>query len=371
MRWMVVTVAILGVARPARAELWASSMGNLLKDANRVEVIDVTGVKDRTVTGTVALAVKSSAKPGTAFTMDLGFLPVPKAGERMLVICDYQCPRAVGVERAGAFQMTAQEPMDGAFITPNVVETASLALLAKGQPAPDLCVRGLVELLDDPKSPTFEVKINPANGSGSGTIATHRVNASMTVVWFASETGAIAVKLAGKGAVELVAHKLGRDQAGCFSGRFFPTRPLARTARSLDRALDGIANKQLVATGTLTVPRGAPVPAGKHELRFTVTADGYLELASDLAEGRVSHVQHDPGHFGLGFPTKGGAPNDPELFVDFGIDLYAGYEHGAALAKAVRMVGKATVYWYTGGKKAPLGEVTLAYLPERATPRAR
>lgn len=371
MRWMVVTLAMLGLTQPARAELWASSMGDLMKGAKRVEVIEVTAVKDHAVDGTLALPVKSAGKVGDKVHLDIGFLPVPKAGDRMLIICDSECPRAVGIERAGAFQMTAQEPMDGAFITPNVVETASLALLAKGQPAPDLCIRGLVELIDETpqKAPTFEVKLSPANGSGGGTIATHRVNASMTVAWFASESGSIQINLSGKGSVQLIADKLGRDKAGCFSGSFLPTRPLVRTAASLDAALDGTAQKQLVATATLTVPKGAPVPAGKHALSFTVTADGYLELASDLAEGRVSHVQHDKGHYGLGFPTKKGAPNDPELFLDFAIDLNAGYEHGAALAKAARTIGKASVYWYTGGKKSPLGEVTLQYVRESAAPR--
>ena len=371
MRWMVVTVAMLGFARPARAELWASSMGDLLKDANRVEVIDVTAVTDQKVDGTLALAVKSGSKVGDKIQIHIGFLPVPKVGDRMLVICDSQCPRAVGVERGGAFQMTAQEPMDGAFITPNVVETASLTLLAKGQPAPDLCIRGLVELLDESgrKAPTFEVKLNAGNGSGGGTIATHRVNAAMTVVWFASETGAIEVKLSGKGTVGLVADKVGRDTAGCFSGTFLPSRPIARTMASLEAALDGAAKRLTIAKGTLMVPKGAPVRAGAHALTFSVTADGYLELASDLAEGRVSHVQHDTGHFGLGFPTKKGAPNDPELFLDFGITMLAGYEHGAALAKAVRGSGKATAYWHSGGKKTPLGEVTLQYVREPAAPR--
>ena len=373
MRWMVVTLAMLGFARPARAELWASSMGDLMKDAKRVEVIDVTAVKDRGVDGTLVQLVKSAGKVGDKVHLDIGYLPAPKVGDRMLYICDYECPRAVGVERAGAFQMTAQEPMDGAFITPNVVETASLALLAKGQPAPDLCIRGLVELLDEPpgKAPTFEVKLNPSNGSGGGTIGKDRVNASMTVVWFASETGAIEVRLSGKGTVELVADKVGRDKSGCFSGTFLPSRPVARTAASLDAALDGKSVKQVVAKGTLTVPKGAPVPAGAHALTFAVTADGYLELASDLAEGRVSHVQNDKGHYGLGFPTKKGAPNDPELFLDFGVDMLAGYEHGAALAKAARTVGKATVFWYVGGKKVSLGDLALQYVREPARPRAK
>lgn len=371
MRWMVVTVAMIGFAQPARAELWASSMGDLLKDAKRVEVIAVTAVKDRAVDGTLALPVKSAGKAGDKVHVDVGFLPVPTVGDRMLVICDSQCPRAVGVERAGTFQMTAYEPMDGAFITPNLVETASLPLLAKGQPAPDLCIRGLVELLDEPKGTTFEAKLNPANGSGRGTIAAHRVNAAMTVVWFASESGDIEIRLSGQGSVVLVADKVGRDKAGCFSGAFYPSRPVVRTAASLDAALDGKAQPQLVATGTLIVPKGAPVAAGKHELRFTVTADGYLELSSDLAAGRVSEVLNEPGHFGLGFDAIKATSERAELFIDFPTDMSVGYEHGAALAKAVRKTGKASVVWRASNKNTPLGEVSLQYVRESATRRAR
>jgi len=368
MRWMVVAL-VLALTRPAAAELWASSMGDLLAHGSRIEVIDVTAVKDRAVDCTLAIAVKSTSKVGAKVHVDLGYLPAPKVGDRLLVICDSECPRAAGVEHAGAFQVVAQEPMDGAFVTPNVVETSSLALLARGQPAPDLCVKGIVEMLDTPARPAFEIKLSPANGSGSGTIGTHRINAAMTVVWFASETGAIEVRLAGKGSVELVADHIGRDKSGCFSGQFLPSRPVARTPASLDRALDGLGEKQLVATGTLTVPKGTPLKAGAHAVTFTVTADGYLEIASDIAEGRVSHVQNMPDHYALGFPTKTGAPNDPELFLDFGVSMLEGYEHGAALAKAVKGGAKVQATWLAGGKKTPLGELTLTYVPEKPVTR--
>jgi len=346
------------------AELWASSMGDLMHAATRIEVVDVTAVKDHAIDATLVTAVKSAAKAGTKVHLDLGYLPAPRPGDRLLVICDSECPRAIGIEHAGAFQVVAQEPGDGAFVTPNVVETSSLALLAAGQPAPDLCIRGIVELLDEVARPGFEVHVRATDGNGAGTIASHKVKASLSVVWFASESGALEVRLSGKGTVELVADHAGRDKDGCYSAQFLPSRPLARTAKSLDRALDGAAGPAVIARGTLTVPKGGPVPAGAHKIEFSASNDGYLELASDLAEGRVSLTSNERGHYRLGFPTKGGAPNDPELDFDFATDILPGYEHGAGLAKALHATSTAQLTWVQGSKRTSLGALALTYVRE-------
>ena len=369
LRTLVVATVLAVSAGSARAEFWVSSMGDLLKTANRIEILDVTAVRPNalgatTVEGTLVTAVRSAAKPGAKVTHLLGYLPTPKVGERLLVICDYECPRAIGVEHDGMFSLIAQQPMDGALVTPNVVETASLSLLAAGQPARDMCVRGIVELLDDVARPGFEVKVRAADGSGRGSISGHKVNASLSGVWFASESTAIAVSLSGKGAVTLLADHMAKDKDGCYSSAFSPSTPLARTAKSLDRGLDKLSQPMTIARGTLTVAKGAPVPAGAHKITFTVSADGYLELASDLAEGRVSHVQHDQGHYGLGFGTKAGSPNDPELFFDFSVPILPGFEHGTGLAKVVRGGATAQLSWIRGAKKTPLGSLKLDYVRE-------
>ena len=369
MRRTSLLLSLLAVwATSARAEFWVSSMGELMKTATRIEIIDVTAVKAQAlggtgIEGTIVTAVRS-AKAGTRVSHVLGHLPAPKLGDRLLVVCDSECPRAIGVEHAGVFSLVAQEPMDGALVTPSVVETTSVPLLAAGQPARDLCIRGIVELLDDIARPGFEVKVRPGDGSGRGSIGGHKVNASLSGVWFAAESNSIAVKISGTGGVELVSDHLGKDKDGCYSSAFAPSTPLARTAKSLDRALDGQSRPMVIARGTLTVAKGAPVPPGAHKITFSVTADGYLELASDLAEGRVSHVQHDQGHYGLGFGTKAGSPNDPELFFDFPVPMLAGYEHGSALAKVVRGGATAQMVWIRGARRTPLGSVKLDYVRE-------
>ncbi|MEO7096773.1 MAG: hypothetical protein ABI175_26175, partial [Polyangiales bacterium] len=363
---LLIVAAVLAASTPAHAEFWVSSMGELLKTANRIEVIDVTAVKDQTIEGTLVTAVRSAAKPGAKITHRIGYLPAPKPGDRLVVICDFECPRAIGVEHGGLFSLVAQQPMDGALVTPNVVEASSLSLLAAGQPAPDLCVRGIIELLDDVARPGFEVKVRPADGSGRGSISGHKVNASLSGVWFASESNNVAVKLSGKGSVELVADHVAKDKDGCYSSAFAPSTPLARTAKSLDRGLDKQSEPMVVARGTLVVAKGAPVPAGAHKITFSVTPDGYLELTSDLAEGRVSHVQHDDGHYGLGFGTRTGSPNDPELFFDFPVPMLAGFEHGSALAKVVRAGTTAQLVWIRGAKRTSIGALKLEYVREPA-----
>ncbi len=366
---LVIAAVVLAASTPAHAEFWVSSMGNLLKSATRIEILDVTAVKAQAiggtaVEGTLVTAVRTPAKAGTKVTHLLGYLPAPKPGDRLLVICDSECPRAIGVEHAGTFSLVAQQPMDGALVTPNVVESGSLSLLAAGQPAPDICVRGIVEMLDDVARPGFEVKVRAADGSGRGSIGGHKVNASLSGVWFASESNAIAVSLSGKGGVTLLADHMAKDKDGCYSSAFAPSTPLARTAKSLDRGLDNVSQPMTIARGTLTVAKGGAVPAGTHKIVFSVSADGYLELASDLAEGRVSHVQHDAGHYGLGFGTKAGSPNDPELFFDFPVPMLAGFEHGSGLAKVVRGGATAQMLWIRGATKTPIGSLRLDYVRE-------
>jgi len=377
LRALLVVSVLAGLTAPARAEFWASSMGDLLKAAKRIEVIQVTAVSDTQVgammEGTLVTAIRSGVKVGAKVGHGLGYLPKPKVGDRVLLVCDDECPRAIGVERDGMFTLVAQQPMDGAIVTPTVVQAASVPLLAAGQPAPDLCIRGIVELLDDMARPGFDVKVRAADGTGRGTIAGRKVDAALSGVWFASQSNAIGLRLAVSGSVSLVADHIGRDKDGCFSSVFTPSMPLARTTKSLDRALDSANRGMTIARGTLVVAKGAPVPAGKHAISFTVNPEGYLQLASDLAEGQVSRIQRDAGHYGLGFGTKVASPNDPELMFDFPVDMLAAKEHGAALAKIVRGGATAQVTWLRGSTKTALGSITLDYVREPADlkPRAR
>jgi hypothetical protein len=164
--------------------------------------------------------------------------------------------------------------------------------------------------------------------------------------------------------VQFVADRVTRGQDGCYQASLAPSEPLARTRRSLGHALDGTPAGAVIAKGSLTVAKGAPVAAGAHAIALTARPDGALELTSDLAEGQVSEIEFMPAHFGVGFPTKGGAPNDPELFLDFGVTMPQGLEHGAQVARALHDGASAQAFWRQGNKRTPLGAVKLVYVPE-------
>ena len=365
MRRAIVLILLLVGVRTARAELWASTMGNLLTSASRIEVIDVGAVGKADFDGRVAVPVRSAHKAGDHVHVDLrNGLPLPAVGDRVLVICDDECPRAIGVAHAGAYQVIAQEPMDGAFVTPNLVEESSLAALAAGKAAPGLCLRGDVELLDDAARPSYEAHVRATDGTGTAVLGGRRLTASLTVVWFASDAGAVGVGFADKGPVQLVADRVTRAQDGCYQASLAPSEPLARTRRGLAHAFDGAPAGGVIAKGTLDVARGAPAAAGRHALSLSVRADGQLELASDLAEGQVSEVSFVQGHFAVGFPTKGGAPNDPELLLDLGVTMPQGLDHGAQVARALHDGAVAQAIWIHGAARTPLGAVKLVYVPE-------
>jgi hypothetical protein len=365
MRRALIVISLLVTVRTARAELWASTMGDLMKSATRIEIIDVDTVGTRGFDGTIAAAVRSTQKAGDRAHVDLiAPLPMPAKGDRVLVVCDSECPRAIGVERGGAFQLIAQEPMDGAFITPNVVEEGSIAALAAGKSSPPLCVRGDVQLLDDAARPGFELHVRATDGTGTAVLAGRKLQASLTVVWYASDAGAIGVGLSDKGTVQLVADHVTRAGGGCYQASLAPSAPVARTRRSLARALDGAPAGGTIAKGALTTVKGSPVGAGAHAIALSVRPDGQLELTSDLALGQVSDVEYMPGHFGVGFPTPGGAPNDPELFLDLGVTMPQGLDHGASVARALHDGATAQALWVQGGKRTALGAVKLTYVPE-------
>jgi hypothetical protein len=357
-------VLALFAPRIAHAELWASTAGDLMHDASRIEIIDVSQVKDQTVEGVILESIRSPHATGEKIHIDLAWMqPVPAKGDHVLVVCDpYVCPRAMGIERDGAFRLIAQQPMDGAFVNPNIVEHSAIALLAAGKPAPDLCIRGIVELLDETARPTFELHVRASDGKGKGKLGGRDVDASLGVVWFASEEGTVGLELVGKAQLGLAAATLGRDKTGCYSGSFLPSQPLARTRADLDRALDGKPRSATIGTAALVVPPGAPVPAGRHALVLSVTSDGYLELTSDLAEGRVSRLAYNASSFAVGFPTKGGSPNDPELDLELSVPTIHGYEHGAAVAKALRQGATVTASWTAHGKTTSLGPVAFTYM---------
>jgi hypothetical protein len=304
---IVVMIAVAGVAGAARAEVWASDLGALLHDATSIEIVQVDKVKDFAIDGRVVEAIRSKALVGDASHRPLTHgMSSTSPGDRVLVICDRAlCPRAEAIDRDGVFLLFADQPNDVAGVAPSVVVHDSLLALAAGKPAPDLCVAGTIELLDDRARPAFRVTISAARGDGHATIGTTQVPGYAQ----AGRASDLRVRLEPEAPrsrpanreVELAAVRVTRDAEGCLTGSFRVASPPARTAKGLARVLAGTQARSVLARGTLDLARGAALPAGHHALELAITDEGRLDLTTDLATGHVPRYEVSGDHLVVGF----------------------------------------------------------------------
>jgi hypothetical protein len=353
MRRILYAILLLGALRtPGRAELWVSRMGELLHSASRIEIIHVGTVSKTAIDGNVVAAVRSTTRIGAAIHVELEGLVTPVPGDDVLVICDSLCPRAAGIDDHGAFSLRARELMDGAFVTPNLVDRASLAMLAAGKAAPELCVKGTIHLLDEPAAPALDVRVSSSDGTGKGTLDGRELAAQ--VDGLLREPGGIALRLGG---IELVSRHVARDAAGCFTAAFLPNRPVARTRKSLDAVLRGKPAGSKLATGTFEVAKGLPVAAGRHTLDLSLDRDGNLVAGGDLASRAVEETNRSEGHVTIGFPTTGAFY--PMLVIDLATTAKDTTDAGAAVASIL------------AAKPTTTAEVVLVTMPERAATRTR
>lgn len=364
MRRILVAILLVGALdTPGHAEMWASRMGELLHTATRIEIIHVGTVNGTAIDGNVVAAVRSTTRLGTAIHVDLEGLVTPAPGDDVLVVCDSLCPRAAAIDDHGAFSLRARELMDGAFVTPNLVERSSIALLAAGKAGPDLCVKGTIRLLDEPAAPAFGVHVSSTEGTGRGALAGAEFSAQVDGL---HEPGGIALRLGG---VELVSRHFSRDAAGCFTATFLPTRSVARTRKSLDAVLHGKPTGSRLATGTFDVAKGLPA-AGHHTFDLSLDRDGTLVAGGDLTARPVEEIDRSHGRLAIGFPTS---PVDfyPMLVIDLGASSQDVTDAGAAVASTLARnpITTADVIWVviTGdvGTRIKLGSIQLHYLPER------
>jgi hypothetical protein len=361
----LVIAIVLVLAGEARAELWVSSMGELMRDAASIEIMQVESEKDGVVTGKLVEAMRSKRAKGTQLTVALHGLAKPALGDRVLVICDRECPRAAGVVRDGWTHLRAQQPMDGAVVYPTVVVTSSIPALMVGKPAPNLCMRGTIALADEPARPTFEAQVSASDGRGTGTLDKMQVTARMGgASGFRDDD--IGVSL---GSAKISTETVKR-QGACLVGELAPVGPIARTRRSLDRAVAGKSATQVIGRGKLVVGKGAKVAAGSHTLELSVDEHGQLILASKIASGTVNRIGYDDDKLALGFsiPSKEFYPTlELELVIGKGLAGGPAAQVVGVLAKkrAVPVKVTHTASLKSGTVTTPIGVMTLDYVPER------
>lgn len=269
----------------AFAEYWGSDTASLLKSAKNIEILKISAVSDTTIEGSVTESIRGRSV-GTKVSVERSFLaiPSPSVGGQLLVICDDSiCPRAVGIERGGYFVLWAQEPMDGAQVWPGIIERASLASIASGKTAPDLCVRATVRFIDDPKSKeTFEGSFSALNGSGEvkGSLFSTATKASFTLRTDPGESGVIAVQ--GKSGVLFTGGAVSRAKDGCYELTTIPGRPLSRTPKLLKDTLAGKRSTNVIAKGKIHIDSGSSIKAGDYDLSIEVDKNGQLHFATAL-----------------------------------------------------------------------------------------
>jgi hypothetical protein len=362
MRALLVLVLL---AAPARAESWASTMGSLLKSATRLEVIHVGTITGTTISGNLVEAIRSPSRPGAVVQVDLANLVKPVVGDEVLVVCDTMCPRAAGIDDHGVFKLHAQELMDGATVTPDLVERASLVALAAGKPVRDLCFTGTLALLDERVAAAFSVTASAADGRGRGKLDGTKVSA-----YFWHPLGDTGIGLVVSN-VFLTSPLVTRVADHCIALAATPTHPLVRTHRSLAAAMAGQHIETVFARGTWTAPDGGPIASGRHTIELSADRDGEIVLASDLARGHFSMRDLSPGHVGLGFPA--GNDNYPMLVVELAEPAEPTEISGAVAALVAPKGATAALSWSlwdgTTIVTTPIGKVDLKYVPETATGR--
>lgn len=360
----VALVILVLLASEARAEMWASSMGELMRDAASIELVQVDSIKDGVVTGKLVEAMRSKRAKGSAITVALGGLATPVAGDRVLVVCDSECPRAAGVVRDGWVQLRAQQPMDGAVVYPSLVIASSIPVLMAGKPAPNLCVRGTIALADDPQRPAFEAQVSAGDGKGTATVDKTRVTARVGGGWGHRDDD-ITVEL---GSLAIATDTLKRD-GGCLVGQLAPV-PAVRTRKAMDRAIAGKRFTQVLARGTLVVAKGGKVAAGRHALTISADGNGQLILTSALVTGANNRIGYSGDKLQLGFSIS---PKD--FYPAFELELVIGKRRpGGPASQLVAVLAKqrsaqVKVAHLASAKSGlvttPIGVMTLDYVPDR------
>lgn len=366
---------------PVRAEYWVDSMGDLLSTATHVEIVRIDAVTANGVEATVKTQIRGD-KPGSRIQF-FGFFDVtPAVGDEVLHICDSsECPRAIGIDRGGYFEVHAQQPGDGASVLPNIVERTSLVALTQGKTAPDICVDVDVSFLDGTGSAaagSFTASFDPTDGSGTakgavfGAKQTRKASLSTPFSLHASSQHAVSINVHGDTqSVTFTGNGLIKQKSGCYGLHAMAAHPLARTEHELETALDGTPARRVIATGAIAVPGGTRISTGTYDIEIAVTTDGQLEVTSSIMAGtQLRLTEIEPNHMRIGFAH---GANGMYPLIAFDVGAPAALRPAAGLpAQLATLFSAGTtslpVTWHdpsNGDRHLPVGAAAMTYVPAK------
>jgi hypothetical protein len=366
-------------ARAVRAELWVSTMGDLLHTARRIEIVEV----DQVISGGWQVHVVDAPRGRAAGTRDRvlwpGTTPTAAPGERLLVVCDSECPRAVGREVAGAFVLTAYQPMDGAWLTPPVVDRAAIPALARGASAPPLCLRSNVRFVDAPGAVVaIDASVDARTGAGSARPRAGGAALGATLQGADHNRGnpdeGIRLRIqngngARPGSTVIVLSVGGLTRRGtCLEAESVPESPISRTPAEFGAVWSGRSGVALLGSGPATITATAPIPRGTYPVRLESDDGGTLRLVGlpgVLPE--PASYSYEPTAFRIGFPMRGRGPNaEVYVLVPRSHPWNRGSE-GLELAAALRSgPAQFTISTYASGATRaypPIGSMTIRRAP--------
>lgn len=313
MRSTVVAAAILlGMGGTAVAEPWLSTLGAEVERATTIEIARVERIQGLTIEARLTEAIRSPRRAGdpVGWSRELLSMGSPAVGDEVVAICDAtMCPRVLGVRAGDVFRLNAAsvDLASVAWIAPEVVTAAGLRALAAGKAPPPACVRGTVQLLDEPAPASVDLLIDSATGRGRGRIGALDVAVDWTTRPSIENFGAgVFVRLGTEGRPLMLYTDRARFDGGCVGGDFwwgFPS-PTPRTMAGLADAIAGRFTPHAVAVGTLVVDGGGALPAGRHAVRIDRGVDGELSLTSSLVSGPLT-AEHSRSEISGGKPSLG------------------------------------------------------------------
>jgi len=370
----VLAAALTGaVALPSDAggDLMVETLDHLLAHAKSVAFVRVDRMGEPELEATVVESVRG-APAGAHVRVVASLAPGAVAGSEVFVACasadlEHTTAGCVGGVVAGDVVALLSDAMRPYRLSPGVVERASVPLLAAGRPAPDVCVEAALRFPDEPAAhASVRGAFRAADGDGAASGAPLGA-VPLKAALFVGSGGTsdrertfthVEVHTA-KGYATFVGGALGPARDGCHAFEAWAAWPLARTPRSLARALVGSDAAVVLARGTLRV--------GKTTHPVVVDARGGLRVRSKHLKDGTPWMYLTPE--GIGFER---GPRDSWLvFVPEGLAAVRASvpEDDAGLAWTRLVPAGAHVKWpvrlRTGSTDGGVvGEVRLAHVPD-------
>jgi hypothetical protein len=298
-------------------------------------------------------------------------------GERVLVVCDgAECPRAFGVERRGAWILSAQEPGDGAAVMPPIVEDAAVRAMTSSRVPPQLCMRVTTRFAQSAATPSpIDVHVDAGTGEGTagGTLLGTSRAAHFGIPFGSGREEDFSLSVDGtRTQITFNGRITGRAPDGCLLADAHVEQPVARTPGELTARLSGATSPVVLARGTIHPIAGVARLSGPSPVSLSAQGGNELTLrfASAVGSGveeTVGVTQMESSALLIGFHHGPTSATYPALFIE------VPHVAGAALVSASTAVIDAlpagrTVRWrifYSsdGHARVPAGEIELTGEP--------